>query len=149
MVLLRRWHNLHDVDNRLPSACNVRGLLSLRPISRSTSRSPRWRLPSSSRRCSTVFRCSISIKLRISISMWLRENFGSRFRFEDLWTDMANFGAICLRNHIRRVWSFWWWSVRVCVHVFGAQSLWKLLALVAQNFEIWWQNFVLKNERFS
>ena len=81
--------------------------------------------------------------------MWLRQNFGSRFRFDDLWTDMANFGAIRSRNHIRRVRSFWWWSVRVCVHVFGAQSLWKLLTLVTQNFEKRWQNFVLKNKRFS
>ena len=93
--------------------------------------------------------CSISIKLRISISMWLRRDFGSRFRFDDLWTDMTNFEAICLRNHIRRVRSFWWWSVRVCVHVFGAQSLWKLLTLVTQNFEKCWQNFVLKNKCFS
>ena len=41
-------------------------------------------------------------------------NFGSRFRLDVLRTVMTNFDVVLSRNHIRRVRSFWWWSLRMC-----------------------------------
>ena len=66
------------------------------------------------------------------------------FCFDVLLIDMTNFETILSRNHISKVRSSWWWTLRVCDKRSGDQTVTNKLPLVTQIWHL--EHKILKYE---